>query len=160
MAVVGGGNTALQDTLFLADLCHHVTLIHRRSEFRGDPILVEKLQARENVTFLLDSVITELQGAGSLSGLTVRNVNTGETQELAVVGLFEAVGQQPEKTLSEPLVALDESGFIAAGESCLTDAAGVFAAGDCRAKEVRQLTTACADGAVAALAAVQFCNNH
>ena len=156
-AVVGGGNTALQDALFLSELCSHVTLIHRRDSFRGDPILVEKLRARENVTFLLDSVVTALHGTGSLSGLTVQNVKTGQTQELAVAGLFEAVGQLPENALSEPLVLLDESGFVAANESCLTNVAGVFAAGDCRAKEVRQLTTACADGAVAALAACRFC---
>ena len=157
VAVVGGGNTALQDALFLADICRNVTLIHRRDAFRADPILVEKLQTRSNVTFLLDSVVAALHGEGSLSGLTVQNVKTGETREVAVTGLFEAVGQLPEKALTEPLVELDEGGFIAAGESCLTNAAGVFAAGDCRAKEVRQLTTACADGAVAALAAVQYC---
>ena len=157
VAVVGGGNTALQDALFLADICRSVTVIHRRDAFRGDPILVEKLKARENVTFLLDCVVTALYGAGSLSGLSVENVKTGATTEVAVTGLFEAVGQLPEKALTEPLVALDESGFIAAGETCLTNAPGIFAAGDCRAKEVRQLTTACADGAVAALAAVQYC---
>lgn len=157
VAVVGGGNTALQDALFLADICRSVTVIHRRDAFRGDPILVEKLKARENVTFLLDCVVTALYGAGSLSGLSVENVKTGATTEIAVTGLFEAVGQLPEKALTEPLVALDESGFIAAGETCLTNAPGIFAAGDCRAKEVRQLTTACADGAVAALAAVQYC---
>lgn len=157
VAVVGGGNTALQDALFLSDICKSVTVIHRRDAFRGDPILVEKLKARENVTFLLDCVVTALHGEGSLSSLSVQNVKTGETVEMAVTGLFEAVGQLPEKALAEPLVVLDESGFVAAGESCLTNASGVFAAGDCRAKEVRQLTTACADGAVAALAAVQYC---
>ena len=158
VAVAGGGNTALQDALFLSDICSHVTVIHRRNEFRGDPILVEKLKERENVTFMMERVITALHGTGSLTGLTVTDVNTGEAEEVAVTGLFEAVGQLPEKTLTEPLVMLDESGFIAAGESCLTNAPGVFAAGDCRAKEVRQLTTACADGAVAALAAIQYCS--
>lgn len=157
VAVVGGGNTALQDALFLAEICRSVTLIHRRDAFRADPILVEKLRARENVTFLTDTVITALRGEGALAGLSVQNVRTGETREVAVTGLFEAVGQLPERTLTEPLVALDDGGFIAAGEACLTNAAGVFAAGDCRAKEVRQLTTACADGAVAALAAVRYC---
>ena len=157
VAVVGGGNTALQDALFLADICKSVTVIHRRDTFRGDPILVEKLQAKNNVTFLMECEISALHGEGSLAGMSVRNVKTGETKEIAVTGLFEAVGQLPEKELTAPLVKLDESGFIAAGESCLTNVSGVFAAGDCRAKEVRQLTTACADGAVAALAAVQYC---
>ena len=157
VAVVGGGNTALQDALFLADICKSVTVIHRRDTFRGDPILVEKLQAKNNVTFLMECEISALHGEGSLVGMSVRHVKTGETKEIAVTGLFEAVGQLPEKELTAPLVKLDESGFIAAGESCLTNVPGVFAAGDCRAKEVRQLTTACADGAVAALAAVQYC---
>ena len=157
VAVVGGGNTALQDALFLADICKSVTVIHRRDTFRGDPILVEKLKAKNNVTFLMECEISALHGEGSLAGMSVRNVKTGETKEIAVTGLFEAVGQLPEKELTAPLVKLDESGFIAAGESCLTNVSGVFAAGDCRAKEVRQLTTACADGAVAALAAVQYC---
>jgi thioredoxin reductase (NADPH) len=155
--VVGGGNTALQDALFLADICKSVTVIHRRDTFRGDPILVEKLKVRNNVTFLMECEISALHGEGSLAGMSVRNVKTGETKEIAVTGLFEAVGQLPEKELTAPLVKLDKSGFIAAGESCLTNVPGVFAAGDCRAKEVRQLTTACADGAVAALAAVQYC---
>lgn len=157
VAVVGGGNTALQDALFLADICKSVTVIHRRDTFRGDPILVEKLKAKNNVTFLMECEISALHGEGSLAEMSVRNVKTGETKEIAVTGLFEAVGQLPEKELTAPLVKLDESGFIAAGESCLTNVSGVFAAGDCRAKEVRQLTTACADGAVAALAAVQYC---
>ena len=157
VAVVGGGNTALQDALFLADICKNVTVIHRRDTFRGDPILVEKLKAKNNVTFLMECEISALHGEGSLAGMSVRNVKTGETKEIAVTGLFEAVGQLPEKELTAPIVKLDESGFIAAGESCLTNVSGVFAAGDCRAKEVRQLTTACADGAVAALAAVQYC---
>jgi len=157
-AVCGGGNTALQDALYLADICRHVTLIHRRSEFRGDPILVEALKKRENVTILTDTVIDALLGRESLSALLVRNVLTGETKDLSVSGLFEAVGQQPEGKLATELSIADSSGFITSKEDCLTSVPGVFAAGDCRAKEVRQLTTACADGAVAALAACAYCN--
>lgn len=157
VAVCGGGNTALQDALFLSDLCRHVTLIHRRSRFRGDPILVEALEKRENVTFLLDTVVEALQGGTALTGLLLRNVTTGKTAGLAADGLFQAVGQQPEGALSRALGVADGAGFIPAGEDCLTTAPGVFAAGDCRAKEIRQLTTACADGAVAALAACRYC---
>ena len=157
-AVCGGGNTALQDTLYLADICRHVYLIHRRAEFRGDPILVDALKKRENVTILTDTVVDALLGDTSLSGLLVRNVLTGETQELSVNGLFEAVGQQPQGKLATDLSIADNSGFIPSKEDCLTSAPGVFAAGDCRTKEVRQLTTACADGAVAALAACAYCN--
>ena len=157
-AVCGGGNTALQDALYLADICRHVTLIHRRNEFRGDPILVDKLRARENVSFELDTVVDELLGGDALTGLLLRNTVTGETKELPVSGLFEAVGQQPEGRLASALSIADESGFIPVGEHCVTEVSGVFAAGDCRTKEVRQLTTACADGAVAALAACAYCN--
>ena len=157
VAVCGGGNTALQDALFLADLCRHVTVIHRRSTFRGDPVLVQALQKRTNVSFAMDTVVTALLGGGVLTGLSLRNVVTGAETSLAVSGLFEAVGQLPETSLSAALTPVDAGGFIPCGENCVTSAAGVFAAGDCRAKEVRQLTTACADGAVAALAACNYC---
>lgn len=156
-AVCGGGNTALQDALFLSDVCRHVTLIHRRSEFRADPILVNALRKRENVTFALDTVVESLVGDMTLVGLRLKNTVTGELSELNVNGLFQAVGQQPEGALAQTLGVADSTGFIPAGEDCVTPAAGVFAAGDCRAKEVRQLTTACADGAVAALAACRYC---
>lgn len=156
-AVCGGGNTALQDALFLSDLCRHVTLIHRRSQFRGDSILVEALQKRENVSFVLNTVVEALRGQDTLTGLLLRNTATGAETELAVDGLFQAVGQQPEGALARALGVAEAAGFIPAGEDCLTAAPGVFAAGDCRAKAVRQLTTACADGAVAALAACRYC---
>ncbi len=156
-AVCGGGNTALQDALYLADICRHVTLIHRRSEFRADPILVEALKQRENVTVLTDTVVEGLMGTDVLTGLVLRNTATGEQTALPVNGLFEAVGQQPEAALARALSVADAYGFIPAGEDCLTGTPGIFAAGDCRVKEVRQLTTACADGAVAALAACRYC---
>lgn len=156
-AVCGGGNTALQDALFLSDLCRHVTLIHRREAFRGDPILVEALEKRKNVSFLMNTVVEALRGQDTLTGLLLRHIDTGEKTELAVDGLFQAVGQRPESALARALGAADETGFLPAGEDCLTAIPGVFAAGDCRAKEVRQLTTACADGAVAALAACRYC---
>lgn len=156
-AVCGGGNTALQDALFLSDVCRHVTLIHRRSEFRADPILVKTLRKRENVTFLTDTVVEALLGESSLTGLRLKHTVTGEVSELTVNGLFQAVGQQPEGALAQALGVADDTGFIPAGETCTTPAAGIFAAGDCRTKEVRQLTTACADGAVAALAACKYC---
>lgn len=157
VAVCGGGNTALQDARFLSELCRHVTLIHRREAFRGDPILVSALEARENVSFARDTVVTALLGETALTGLRLQNTKTGDVRDLAVDGLFEAVGQLPEQALSASLTTVDDGGFLPAGEDCATPAAGVFAAGDCRAKTVRQLTTACADGAVAAVAACQYC---
>ena len=157
VAVCGGGNTALQDALFLSDLCRHVTLIHRRSTFRADPILVDALQRRKNVSIILNSVITGLSGTTALEALLLQNTQTGQTARLRVSGLFEAVGQLPERTLAASLTALDEAGFIPADESCSFGHEGIFAAGDCRAKHVRQLTTAGGDGAVAALAACRYC---
>jgi len=157
VAVCGGGSAALQDALFLSGLCSHVTLIHRRQEFRGDPILVRELEGKANVTLLRNTEVTALEGPAALTGLSLRNTVTGEASRLAVSGLFEAVGQLPRRELSASLVETDEAGFIPAGEDCLTSRAGVFAAGDCRVKSVRQLTTACADGAVAATAACLWC---
>ena len=159
VAVCGGGSTALQDALFLSELCRHVTVIHRRSAFRGDPVLAEALCKRSNVSLAMDTVVTGLLGGDTLTGLSLRSTLTGSERQLAVSGLFEAVGQIPEAALSASLVPVDGDGFIPSGEDCLTPAAGVFAAGDCRAKAVRQLTTACADGAVAALAACKYCDD-
>lgn len=160
VAVAGGGNTALQDALFLSDLCRHVTVIHRRDAFRGDPILAEALAKRENVTLRMNTVITALLGETALTGLALRDTATGAESELAVDGLFQAVGQQPQTALAADLGLTGDDGFLPAGEDCRTAAPGVFAAGDCRTKTVRQLTTACADGAVAALAACAWCERR
>lgn len=160
VAVAGGGNTALQDALFLADLCRHVTVIHRRDAFRGDPILAEALGKRANVTLRMNTVITALRGETALTGLVLRDTVTGAESELAVDGLFQAVGQQPQTALAAALGLTGDDGFLPAGEDCRTAAPGVFVAGDCRAKAVRQLTTACADGAVAALAACAWCEGR
>lgn len=161
VAVCGGGNTAVQDALFLSEQCRSVTLIHRRDRFRADPILVERLGKRENIRREMNASVAALLGEdGVLTGLVLRDTRTGSTRELPVSGLFEAVGQLPQTALAADLAALDEAGFILAGEDCVTRSPGVFAAGDCRKKEVRQLTTACADGAVAALAACRFCEEQ
>ena len=153
-AVVGGGNTALQDALFLSELCRSVTVIHRRASFRGDPVLVEALRKRDNVTFRMETTVEALDGRdGALCALTLRCAATGEISRLEVESLFEAVGQQPEALLGRALGVADGDGFIPAGEDCRTGLPWLFAAGDCRCKSVRQLTTACADGAVAALGA-------
>lgn len=157
VAVAGGGNTAVQDALFLSELCRHVTVIHRRDTFRADPVLVDALKQRKNVSLELSATVEALQGEGTLTGLLLRDTITGQTREVAVSGLFEAVGQQPEGAVAQALVPVDGAGFITAGEDCTTPVAGVFAAGDCRVKSIRQLTTACADGACAALAACRWC---
>ena len=152
VAVIGGGNSALQEALFLSDLCSRVYLIHRGAAFRGEPKLAQALSARENVTVLLNSQVTELTGSSQPEGVTVTN-GDGQARALAVDGIFIAVGHQPETALLSSLVTRDESGCIPAGEHCRTALPGLFVAGDCRAKDVRQLTTAVCDGAVSALAA-------
>ncbi len=154
--VYGGGNTALQDAVFLSDLCESVTVIHRRDKFRGDEKLVEKLKLRDNVHFLLENVITAVDGEDKLQSITVKSTATGDEQKLSADGLFIAIGQIPKTEVLKGVINLDDWGFVSSGEDCLTDKAGIFAAGDCRAKEVRQLTTAAADGAVAATAACSY----
>ena len=156
VAVVGGGNTALEDAAFLSGYCNRVYVIHRRDQFRGDERDVSKLRAKENVEFVLDSVVTGILGAGMVDGILIKNVKTGETTELSINGLFVAIGQMPDNQMFSGVVELDEQGYIVADESCETSTPGVFAAGDCRTKSVRQLTTAAADGAVAGLAAAKY----
>ena len=157
VAIQGGGNTALQDALFLSNVCSKVTVIHRRDEFRGDAKLVKQLEERENVEFLLSSTVTGLiEEDGELCAITVKDLKTEQESALAVKGFFIAVGQIPQTDLFKGLVATDPSGYLAAGESCESSIPGIFVAGDCRTKEVRQLTTAAADGAIAALAACRY----
>ncbi len=156
VAVAGGGNTALEDAAFLSHYCERVYVIHRRDRFRGEERLVENLRQKENVEFVLDAVVEELMGKDILEGVRIRNVLSGEEMELSVSGLFVAIGQMPDNDGFAGIVSLDEKGYIQAAEDCRTEAPGIFVAGDCRTKEVRQLATAAADGAVAALAACEY----
>ena len=154
VAVCGGGNSALQDALLLSESCSKVYLIHRRGSFRGEQKLVEALEQRENVEFVMNAAVTALEGGEELSGLVVEQ--EGLRREIAVDGLFVAIGHQPDNGAFADFLALDGAGYADSGEDCLTETPGLYVAGDCRKKSVRQLTTAAADGAVAALAAVKF----
>ena len=156
VAVNGGGNTALEDALFLSNYCKKVYLIHRRDEFRGEAKQVDKLKEKENIEFVLNATITELLGEDELSGVRVHDKLSGEDKDIELDGLFIAIGQMPENAAFAPLIELDKGGYIVAGEDCRTNVDGIFAAGDCRTKTVRQLTTAAADGAVAAMAACAY----
>lgn len=156
VAVVGGGNTALEDTAFLSNYCEQVYVIHRRETFRGEDKLVKELQEKANVEFLLNKTVQELKGDTTLQAVMLRDKNSGEVSRLEIDGLFVAIGQVPENGIFADLLELDEGGYIVAGEDCRTNVEGIFAAGDCRRKTVRQLTTAAADGAVAALGAAQI----
>ena len=156
VAVVGGGSTALQDAEFLSGYCSKVYLIHRRDEFRGEDNIVKRLEKKENVEFILSAAVKEIVGENMVEKLILNHKKTGEESELPVAGVFIAVGQIPQNDAFADVVRLDGSGFILAAEDCMTSHPGIFAAGDCRTKEVRQLTTAAADGAVAALAACKY----
>lgn len=155
VAVNGGGSTALEDALFLSDYCKEVYLIHRRDSFRGEQKLAEALEKKENVHLILNSVITEIMGKEKVTGLRIKSTDKTE-KTIEVDGLFIAIGQEPETTLVRDFIATDEKGYIRADESCRTNMDGIFVAGDCRTKAVRQLTTAAADGAIAALAAAEY----
>ena len=154
VAVNGGGNSALQDALLLSETCRKVYLIHRRDSFRGEAKLVDALRAKANVEFILGAKITELIGDTELCALKL-DCN-GETRNIDVTGLFVAIGHAPDNGKFSNLIALTEAGYADSNEDCLTVTPGVFTAGDCRRKSVRQLTTAVADGSVAALAACAY----
>ncbi len=156
VAVVGGGNTALQDAVLLSDCCEHVTVIQNLDFLTGEEALQKTLARRDNVTVVLGAVVDALNGTDALESLTVRTAATGETFDLPVAGVFIAVGMQPDNGPFAEVCAIDENGYVLAGEDCETGLDGVYAAGDCRTKTVRQAATACGDGAVAAIAACRY----
>ena len=158
VAVIGGGNTALEDADVLSSLAEKVYLIHRRDAFRGEESNVKRIQGKENVEILLNKIPTALLGEGKVQGLELEDKVSGEKIEIDLDGVFVAIGQMPDNEAFRQLIQLDDKGYVAAGEDCLTKTEGIFVAGDCRTKKVRQLATAVADGAVAALAAVEYIN--
>ncbi|MDD5940100.1 MAG: thioredoxin-disulfide reductase [Lachnospiraceae bacterium] len=157
VAVNGGGNTALEDAAFLANICRKVYIIHRRDQFRADEAEVAGIRGRDNVELVLNSTISALQSEeGKLSAVVTKDKVTGAERTIPVSGLFVAIGQVPSNAAFKDVAEQDPAGYIIAGEDCRTSTPGIFAAGDCRTKKVRQLTTAAADGAVAALAACSY----
>ena len=152
--VVGGGSTAVQDALYLAEICKKVYLVHRRDDFRAEESLVAKLREKDNVEFVLDSVLFSAEAGPLLKSVTVKNVKTGEERDINVNGLFLAIGQVPSTKDFADILPLDEYGYVVAGEDCKVRD-GIYIAGDCRKKPVRQLTTAAADGTVAATLACE-----
>ena len=156
VAVGGGGNTAVADALYPSRLCEKVYVIHRRDKLRAPQIQQQNLEMAGNVEFVWDSIVKELRFEERLTGLVTEDKNTGECRELSCAGVFIAVGQVPETELFKGQVQLDEAGYVSAGEDCRTNIPGVFAAGDLRAKPLRQIVTAAADGAVAATAAQEY----
>ena len=157
VTVVGGGNSAFDDALLLSERCHHVTLIHRRSSFRAEQILVDRVKQRKNISLLTDTTVSELiQENGQLTGLALKN-KIGKNETLAVSGLFVALGRLPDTQALVGLAALDENGYVFTDEkTAVPETPGLFVAGDCRIKSVYQLTTAVSDGTVAAISACEY----
>ncbi len=158
VAVVGGGNTALEDALYLADLAKQVYLIHRRDSFRGEEASASRLKERENVEIIYNANVTRLLSEKRLKAIEVTDKNDGSIRTIELNGLFIAVGRVPENQNFASLVDLDDAGYVIAGEDCRTNADGIFVAGDNRTKLLRQLVTATADGAMAATEAVKYVN--
>lgn len=156
VAVLGGGNSALQEAVLLSEGCKKVYVIQNLDYFTGEARLVEKLKSKDNVEFIMGTVISALNGERSLESLTLRKGSDGTESNLPVDGLFVAIGLIPNNSAFAETAGLDEWGYIDSDERCLTKTEGIFVAGDCRKKQIRQITTATADGSVAALAACRY----
>ena len=155
--MIGGGNSALQEALLLSEVCHKVTVVQNLAFFTGEKKLADALTTKENVEVLFSHLVTGYtQADGMLTGVEVKNSETGEVKTISADGVFLAVGLVPENGAFAALTQLDERGYFAAGESCATETPGIFVAGDCRSKQIRQVTTAAGDGAVAAMAACRY----
>ncbi len=155
VCVLGGGNSALQEALLLSDLCSKVYVVQNLDRLTGEAKLADKLAEKANVEIITSTVITELLGNDELSGVVIKNDN-GDTRTLSVDGLFVAIGLIPQNDIFANVLKLNAYGYADVDESCKADTQGIFVAGDCRSKRIRQVATACADGAIAALAACDY----
>ena len=154
--VVGGGNSAVEDAVFLSRICKKVYIVHRRDAFRGDKIVQERLFQCDNVEILWDSAAVEILGNEQVTGIKIRNVKTDTETIIETDGVFIAVGILPNTEKFQDIVSLDEYGYIIAGEECITGTPGIFAAGDIRRKSLRQVVTAVSDGANAVTSAQHY----
>ena len=155
VAVIGGGNSALQEAILLSDLANKVYVVQNLDFLTGEQKLQEKLAAKENVEIILGHTVKGIIGDTTLTGITIADSNDNEKQ-LDIDGMFVAIGLIPQNEAFEGVINLDERGYVTSDENCLTNADGIFVAGDCRSKKIRQVATAAADGAVAALAACDY----
>ena len=156
VAVIGGGNSALQEALMLSDLAQKVYVIQNLDYFTGEKKLAEQLKEKNNVEIVLGTVVEKLLGENELNGITVRNESDGSSRDISLDGMFVAIGLIPQNEMFSEILNLNDYGYVEAGEDCLTSAKGIFVAGDCRSKKIRQVATAAGDGAVAALAACDY----
>ena len=155
VCVVGGGNTALEDALYLSNICNHIYLIHRRDKLRGDKYLIDLLNKKDNVSFIYDSVVKEICGDDKISSVLLLNKTNNKEVSINVSGVFVAVGYEPSSSVFNNIINLDERGYIKS-DDCTTNVSGIFVAGDVRSKKLRQLVTASSDGAIAATLAVSY----
>ncbi len=159
VAVIGGGNSALQEALLLSDLCKKVAVVQNLDFLTGEQALIDQLESKENVQVITGTVVESFDGQDELSAITIKRLKDGETSSLTVNGVFLAVGLEPQNQPFGALAGLDERGYIISDECCKTKTDGIFTAGDCRTKKIRQVTTAAADGSIAALAACEYIDN-
>ena len=156
VAVIGGGNTALQEVVLLSEVCKKVTVVQNLAFLTGEDKLMEVLKNRDNIEYIFNTVVTGYTGEDSLKAIQLRNTETGEWSRLEVDGIFLAIGTVPENEPFAQVTKLNEQGYILSDESATTGTAGVFVAGDCRTKTYRQVATAISDGATAALNACRY----
>lgn len=156
IAVIGGGNTALQEAVLLSDVAEKVTIVQNLNELTGERTMIDIVENKPNIEILTDTIVTGLNGRNQLDSIQLENSEHGDRRDFPVDGIFVAIGQKPDNEAFRELCELDERGFIIAGEDCTTKTPGVFAAGDCRTKGIRQVATAVGDGAIAALAACRY----
>ena len=159
IAVIGGGDRALEEAIFLSGYAKKVTLIHRRSELRASKILQEKMQQNKKINFILDSVVEEIKGQDKVEAVKIKNVKTNSSNLLSCQGIFIFVGIKPNTGFLKNQIHMDEEGFIIADQDSKTSCQGIFACGDCRKKSLYQVVSACADGAIAADAAHKYLVN-
>lgn len=158
VAIVGGGNSAIDDALYLSEIAKKVYLIYRQKEFKTDSINLDILKQKENVEFILNSNVVDLYGNNKLESILVKNNDTLDEDKLNIDGLFIAIGHIPVSGMCNNLIDTDKRGYVIANEDCTTNIDGIFVAGDVRVKQIRQLTTACSDGTVAAINACKYIN--
>ena len=154
VAVVGGGNTALEDAVYLSNIASKVYLIHRRDSFRGEETYVDELRKQENVEYILNANIVKINGEDKIESIDVKNID-GNIQTIVIDGLFIAVGQEPKNEIFKNIIEIDKNGYIISEDGVHTSQKGIYVAGDARVKTLRQLTTAVSDGAVAATTAIK-----
>ncbi len=160
VAVIGGGNSALQEALLLSDLASKVYVIQNLDYLTGEDKLSAQLKKKENVEIITGSIVEELLGEGELQGIVIKETSSGETKSISLDGMFIAIGLIPQNESFANILNLDERGYAASTEECLSKTDGIFVAGDCRSKKIRQVSTAAADGAVAALAACDYIKDN